>query len=89
MPRRNVRPPVAPDRPLFGGAERREEWAGEVWVVRSVPGAAAGKAYRCPGCQQQIRAGTPHVVAWAAAHPDAAGRRHWHTSCWAARDRRH
>ncbi len=30
----------------------------------------------------------PHVVVWSAQDTDAAGRRHWHTACWAARDRR-
>jgi hypothetical protein len=34
--------------------------------VRSISGTAATKAYRCPGCDQEIPAGTPHVVAWPA-----------------------
>jgi hypothetical protein len=70
------------------------------WVVRPVMGAAAtAKSYRCPGCDQEIRFGTPHLVAWPAYARDsdlepwdtASGadlRRHWHTSCWRARDRR-
>ena len=33
-----------------------------------MPGAAATKAYRCPGCNQLIPPATPHVVAW----PDRA-----------------
>jgi hypothetical protein len=55
------------------------------FVVRHVSG-ATGKAYRCPGCDQEIRPATPHVVAW----PEGAAddRRHWHTACWSARDRR-
>ena len=47
-----------------------------------------GKEYRCPGCDQLIRSGLPHVVAWPAGDPDAGDRRHWHSGCWAARDRR-
>jgi hypothetical protein len=55
------------------------------YVVRSVTG-ASGKAYRCPGCDQEIRPATPHVVTWPEGSPD--DRRHWHTACWSARDRR-
>jgi len=57
------------------------------WVVRRVTGSAATSTYRCPGCDQEIRPATSHVVAW----PVDAGvddRRHWHTPCWTARDRR-
>ncbi|PFG20284.1 hypothetical protein [Serinibacter salmoneus] len=58
---------------------------GHAWNVRSVGGSE--KPYRCPGCDQMIVAGTPHMVVWPADHllGDAAGledRRHWHTSCW-------
>jgi hypothetical protein len=55
------------------------------YVVRQVSG-ASGKAYRCPGCDQEVRQATPHIVAWPEGRPD--DRRHWHTACWAARDRR-
>ena len=63
---------------------------GREWAVRAVPGQAAQKVYRCPGCDQEIRAGVPHVVAWP---KDDYGqgvhdRRHWHTPCWNARGRR-
>jgi hypothetical protein len=82
MPRRHRsarergEPPVPPDRPL-GVAP---EWAAaEGFTVRSVPG-QKGKAYRCPGCQQEIRPGTPHMVV--VEHDDVEGRRHWHTPCW-------
>ncbi|HVU73678.1 MAG TPA: hypothetical protein VHE83_12015 [Mycobacteriales bacterium] len=52
-------------------------------------GQAATKDYRCPGCQQTIPRGQPHVVVWPADY--AAGdaseqRRHWHTSCWRRSD---
>ncbi|MBA2416385.1 MAG: hypothetical protein H0V64_10975 [Geodermatophilaceae bacterium] len=61
------------------------------WVVREVTGAASTRIYRCPGCDQEIRLGTPHVVVWPAYDEEAGGvdeRRHWHSACWAARERR-
>jgi hypothetical protein len=59
------------------------------WYVRTIPGPAAAKAYRCPGCQQEIPPGTAHVVAWRAdRHDGEENRRHWHTPCWNTRDRR-
>ena len=59
------------------------------WLVKRITGAASTKAYRCPGCDQEIRPATPHVVAWPADDPTGLdSRRHWHTPCWAARDRR-
>jgi hypothetical protein len=59
------------------------------WLVRAVPGGAATKTYRCPGCLQEIRPGVAHVVAWPAdGRGDQGDRRHWHTGCWRARDRR-
>ncbi len=72
----------------YGGRQSTENWRGEEWSVRHVAGASAeGKTYRCPGCDQMIPAGVPHVVAW----PGDAGvddRRHWHKACWNAKDRR-
>jgi hypothetical protein len=66
-----------------------QEWADGEWLVRTIPGGAATKAYRCPGCDQEIPAGVAHVVAWAAdGHGDPDNRRHWHASCWRSRDRR-
>ena len=70
------------------------------WVVRQVTGSASTRAYRCPGCDQEIRPATPHVVAWPASFREDDGiegeadevglseRRHWHTACWRARGRR-
>jgi len=56
------------------------------WQVRTITGQAAVKEYRCPGCQQVIGVGTPHVVVWPSTQQWTAGgvddRRHWHTSCW-------
>ena len=68
------------------------------FVVRHVSGAGK-KAYRCPGCDQEIRRATPHVVTWPASARDsdlepwdtesaADQRRHWHATCWRARARR-
>ncbi len=54
-------------------------------VVRSVAGTGA-RDYRCPGCDQLLPGGAPHVVAWPQGRPD--DRRHWHTACWDARGRR-
>jgi hypothetical protein len=60
--------------------EQVESWPDGDFVVRRVTGSAATKAYRCPGCDHEIRPATPHVVAW----PDGAvdDRRHWHGACW-------
>ena len=77
----DVAPPRAP------AGERVEDG----YVVRSVAGTSAGggrggRPYRCPGCDQELRPASPHVVAWPEGRPD--DRRHWHTACWQARGRR-
>jgi len=56
------------------------------WVVRPVSASGAGKVYRCPGCDHEIRTAVPHVVAWRVGDED--DRRHWHRACWEARLRR-
>ncbi len=61
------------------------------WSVRTVRGSE--KQYLCPGCNQQIPAGTGHVVVWRNdswfSDEHALGeRRHWHSGCWRARGRR-
>ena len=59
------------------------------WIVQRTSGFAATKPYRCPGCDQLIPPATPHVVAYPAEDPSGLeSRRHWHTPCWSARDRR-
>lgn len=92
-PRRNYRrPDEAPA--LDGDRARRgvqaaEGWRDGEWLVRAVPGAAATKTYRCPGCDHEIAVGVPHLVVWPADwRGDPGDRRHWHTGCWRARDRR-
>jgi hypothetical protein len=67
------------------GPEHTETWPDGDWVVRLVPGTGGGKSYRCPGCDQEIAAGTPHLVAWPALTPGLEDRRHWHRACWERR----
>ncbi|PZS18599.1 MAG: ATP/GTP-binding protein [Pseudonocardiales bacterium] len=68
--------------------ERREDWRGEEYVIRGVTALGASKAYRCPGCDQEVRRGMAHLVVWPASGSPESDRRHWHSTCWAARDRR-
>ena len=89
-PRRNHRrdddpAPLSVDRERLG-VDAVQAWSDGDWYVRGVTGE---RTYRCPGCEQEIRPGVPHVVAWPAdGRGDATDRRHWHTGCWRARDRR-
>lgn len=60
----------------------------EEYLVQHISSAA--KTYRCPGCNQLITAGNPHVVAWRSSWifgQQAAldSRRHWHPHCWKRR----
>ncbi|MGH9034279.1 MAG: hypothetical protein ACRD0O_00820 [Acidimicrobiia bacterium] len=48
--------------------------------VRHVQPYEALKAYRCPGCDHEIPAGTGHEVVVPREAPEL--RRHWHTGCW-------
>ncbi len=70
------------------GPPEVQEWPDGDWIVRHVPAAAATKLYRCPGCNQELRPGTAHVVVWRADAQGAEGRRHWHNACWQRRPRR-
>ena len=73
----------------LAGTERRETQPDGEWFVRAVNGGVSAKAYRCPGCQQEIPPGVSHVVAWPAdGMLDVSDRRHWHKPCWQARARR-
>nr|WP_071606293.1 hypothetical protein [Luteipulveratus halotolerans] len=74
---------------IMGGGTRTESYAGGRWSVRSLRGNSEGRSYTCPGCQQQLSSATAHVVVWPAdGLGDVEDRRHWHTSCWSARERR-
>ena len=70
-----------------GGFKRTEAKRSGLWNVQPVSAASAVKAYRCPGCAQDVAKGVAHVVTWKADSlmGDAAAladRRHWHTRCW-------
>jgi hypothetical protein len=47
------------------------------YEIRNVGGQ---KAYRCPGCDHEVRAGMWHLVVVPVGDVDS--RRHWHTECW-------
>jgi hypothetical protein len=71
------------DEPGRSWHENAESWPDGDFAVRHVTGSAGTKTYRCPGCDQEIRGATPHVVAWPESRLD--DRRHWHSACWANR----
>jgi hypothetical protein len=85
---------AAADRPISGGNEQLVSRPEGDWVVRAITGSGATKRYRCPGCEQAIPMATPHVVAWPVEARELGSdplseRRHWHTGCWRAAQRRH
>ncbi|MGB4325108.1 MAG: hypothetical protein WBJ33_07605 [Candidatus Nanopelagicales bacterium] len=85
MGRKNKRVEHAP-RPIGGNSTATESHPDGEWHVRKLTGSSATKTYRCPGCDQEIRPATPHIVAWPADIPQGADeRRHWHTPCWGKR----
>ena len=92
MPRRNHRrdrPERADLSRLLDVGLRVDSYQGQRWNVRSVRDNDAGRQYVCPGCQQRLSSAIAHVVVWPAEGlGDLTDRRHWHTHCWAARDRR-
>ena len=55
----------------------------ETAEIRRIQPYAADKAYRCPGCNQEISPGTGHVVVVPLRSADE--RRHWHTACFERR----
>ena len=83
-PRKHRRVPSADDneREINPSNETVEDG----YRVRRITGSSSSKVYRCPGCDQMIPLATPHVVAWK--DYDEDGRRHWHTACWAKKDKR-
>ena len=77
MPRRNRRAPEEV------GPKPRPRGAAPEWAIApgfDVRHAGGEKAYRCPGCDHEIRAGVWHLVVVPQADPEE--RRHWHTECW-------
>ena len=88
-PRRDAASTPLGDERTRKGIEGVQQYQDGEWTVRSIFGGAATKTYRCPGCVQEIRPGVAHIVAWPAdERGDERDRRHWHTGCWRARDRR-
>ncbi|HEX5541461.1 MAG TPA: hypothetical protein VFX60_07840 [Micromonospora sp.] len=86
--RRDPTPPLDMER-VRRGVVSVQTWRDGEWQVRAIPGPGAVKTYRCPGCDQEIRPGVAHLVVWPAdGRGDLNDRRHWHTGCWRARDRR-
>ncbi|MBU3686871.1 MAG: hypothetical protein EBU23_01800 [Mycobacteriaceae bacterium] len=81
MPRRRPRA-----RPLPIARRVEEGPDGYDYDVAPVAGARAVKTYRCPGCDQEIPAGTPHVVVCRS--DGQQDHRHWHTPCWTHRANR-
>ncbi len=63
-----------------------EPFADDELEVRTVQPYQAVKTYLCPGCNQDIRPGTGHLVVVPLPAPDL--RRHWHRGCWQHRHRR-
>jgi hypothetical protein len=92
VPRRNLRRDDAAPLDLERarqGVERVVSSNDGAWSLRHISSGGALKIYRCPGCDHQIAPGVPHVVAWPAdGRGDLSDRRHWHTACWNARERR-
>jgi len=71
------------------GVDAIQTWPDGQWRVRTITGEGVTKTYRCPGCDHEIRPGVPHLVAWPCdGRGDLSDRRHWHSGCWRARDRR-
>jgi hypothetical protein len=75
------------------GAQSVVSSADGAWLVRHITADGAVKVYRCPGCDHEIAPRVPHVVVWPTDEngldlAQVADRRHWHTGCWNAHDRR-
>ena len=80
MPRRHrsARDRPGPPPPAPSSTLAHPGWAQVPgYDVRAVLG---DKAYRCPGCDHEIRRGLPHLVVVPEDTPDE--RRHWHEHCW-------
>lgn len=87
-PRRSRSRPPAPTGPPRVVVEE-VDYAGVRWAVRRVRGGEPDRSYRCPGCQHDVPGSAAHVVVWPReAMRGLENRRHWHTACWSARERR-
>ncbi|MGH9291673.1 MAG: hypothetical protein ACRDZ6_02680 [Acidimicrobiales bacterium] len=91
--RRKPLPAPPPSRdPVAGGRARgrasfvTDPLTGELAELSSVPPYQALKQYVCPGCNQEIRPRTGHVVVVPLRLPDE--RRHWHRPCFERAARR-
>ena len=82
MPRKNRREPRVLRAAGAGGAARTRPTRRRGRRRRATRSATVGgqKAYRCPGCDHEVRAGVWHLVVVPGGDVDA--RRHWHTECW-------
>ncbi|WP_238335743.1 hypothetical protein [Serinicoccus kebangsaanensis] len=88
-PRGRSRAGAGPPGDLLRRGVQEVRFAGQVWSVRTVRPNDSGRRYVCPGCQQQVGADVAHTVAWPTeGMQQAENRRHWHTVCWSARERR-
>ena len=98
-PRRN-RPKGGADRPAgsaeratgpaatAAGSARRAGRARSGRCAQVAGASAAGKTYRCPGCDQEIPLRGAACGGLAASTRGVDDRRHWHKACWNAKDRR-
>jgi hypothetical protein len=81
--------PVA-QRPWQRGGRRdnfvTDPLTGQTAELRHVQPVESNKEYVCPGCNQEIKVRTGHLVVVPLSAPDL--RRHWHTPCF-ERARRH
>ena len=80
----NIIQAMAPHRrrdrpPAFAATFVEDPLTGKTSELQRVQPYQARKEYVCPGCNQEIRPGTGHVVIVPMGQPDL--RRHWHTPC--------
>lgn len=71
--------PRPPRRPPAGAKFVDDPITKALSELRRVQPYEARKQYVCPGCNQEIRPGTGHVVIVPLSAPDL--RRHWHAPC--------
>ena len=78
--RREEQRPAGDDRIPLVARLADDPDGGGLAEVRRIQPYQARKTYVCPGCNQEIRVGTGHVVVVPLNDPPA--RRHWHTPCF-------